>query len=100
MPWAATPARSKCRITFCSFPGGIGLLHPVNYHPEHFDATDYFLNPEDLNNWMLWIAACHKSPEWADEREWRYIDVSFRDRHPDQTENPHSGGERMGRKQS
>jgi hypothetical protein len=31
---------------------------------------------------MLWIAACHKSLEWAYEREWRYIDVSFRDRHP------------------
>jgi hypothetical protein len=68
---------------FLSFPGGIGLLHPVNYHPEHFDATEYFrCYPEDYNTWMLWIAACHKSPEWADEREWRYIDISFRDRYP------------------
>jgi Protein of unknown function (DUF2971) len=68
---------------FLSFAGGIGLLHPVNYHPEHFDATEYFRHyADDYNNWMLRIAACHKSPEWADEREWRYIDVSFRKRHP------------------
>jgi Protein of unknown function (DUF2971) len=66
-----------------SIPEAIGLLHPVNYHPEFFDVTEYFRSlPQEYNNWMLWIAACHKSPEWAYEREWRYIDISFRDRHP------------------
>jgi hypothetical protein len=60
-----------------SIPEAIGLLHPVNYHPELFDVTEYFRSlPQDYNNWMLWIAACHKSLEWAYEREWRYIDVS------------------------
>jgi hypothetical protein len=62
-----------------SLPNAIGLLHPVNYHPEHFDATEYFRS-DDYNNWMLWIAACHKSPEWSYEREWRYIDTSMKDR--------------------
>jgi BRO family, N-terminal domain/P63C domain len=63
-----------------SIPEAIGLLHPVNYHPELFDVTEYFRSlPQDYNNWMLWVAACHKSPEWAYEHEWRYIDVSFRD---------------------
>jgi Protein of unknown function (DUF2971) len=66
-----------------SFPGGLGFLHPVNYHPDLFDATGYFqCSPSDSNNLMLTIAACHKAPEWAYEREWRLVDVAFRDKHP------------------
>jgi hypothetical protein len=63
-----------------SLPDAIGFLHPVNYHPELFDATEYFCSYPENNPWMLWIAACHKSPEWAYELEWRFIDVCFRDR--------------------
>ena len=66
-----------------SLPDAIGFLHPVYYHPEHFDATEYFrCVPSDYNAWMLCIAACHKSPQWAYEREWRFVDISFSDRLP------------------
>jgi hypothetical protein len=65
-----------------SFPEGLGFLHPVNYHPELFDATEYFQYVhDDYNNLMLTIAACHKAREWAYEREWRYVDVAFRNQH-------------------
>jgi len=63
-----------------SLPDAIGFLHPVNYDPEHFDATEYFCSHPENNPWMLFIAACHKSPVWAYELEWRFIDICFRDR--------------------
>ena len=61
-------------------PDEIGFIHPVNYRKDLIDVTAYFrssirngrLDP-DYNNWMATIASCHKSPEWAYEKEWRYI---------------------------
>src|SRR5580704_16264537 len=65
-----------------SIPGGLGFLHPVNYYPELFNPTEYFRYiPDDYNNFMLMIAACHKAPEWAYEQEWRYVDIAFRNQH-------------------
>jgi hypothetical protein len=28
------------------------------------------------------IAACHKAPEWSYEKEWRYVDIAFRNQYP------------------
>jgi hypothetical protein len=56
-------------------PDFLGNLQPVNYRPELFDASQYlrFDRFPGFNEWMATIAACHKSPEWSYEKEWRYV---------------------------
>ena len=58
-------------------PTGNGFLHPVSYNPTRFQAIEYFRSYPDSNPLMLTIAACHKSPAWSYEQEWRFIDITF-----------------------
>lgn len=52
------------------------ILFPVLYSKELFDASKYFEQAstgESFNNLFNIIAAMHKAPEWAYEKEWRFI---------------------------
>lgn len=52
------------------------LLYPVIYGPRKFDATPYFLeglHSKSFNNLFGILAAIHKTEEWFDEREWRFV---------------------------
>src|SRR5258707_331692 len=63
-----------------------GWLHPVRYNANLFDVTKYLQAGVQYqasggpisNNWAT-IMACHKSPEWAYEREWRTVALDNRD---------------------
>jgi hypothetical protein len=67
-------------------PNILGWLHPVRYSLQLFDVTKYleasfqYQTSGGLisNNWAI-IIACHKSPEWASEKEWRIVTVDQRD---------------------
>jgi hypothetical protein len=68
-------------------PTIIGWLHPVRYSSQLFDVTEYleaakrYFNSGGplFSNWMAMIAACHKSPGWAYEKEWRIVALDSRD---------------------
>lgn len=52
------------------------ILFPVVYAKDLFDASKYFLQATQggsYNNLFNIVAAMHKAPEWAYEREWRFI---------------------------
>lgn len=63
-----------------------GWLHPVRYNAQLFDVTKYMAASSQYqlfggpipNNWAM-IGACHKSPEWAYEKEWRIVALDERD---------------------
>lgn len=63
-----------------------GWLHPVRYNANLFDVTKYLQASIQYqtsggvisNNWAM-IMACHKSPEWSYEREWRTVALDERD---------------------
>jgi hypothetical protein len=63
-----------------------GWLHPVRYNANLFDVTKYLIASIQYqtpggpisNNWAM-IMACHKSPEWSYEREWRTVALDERD---------------------
>jgi Protein of unknown function (DUF2971) len=67
-------------------PDILGWLHPVRYNVNLFDVTNYFKASIQhrtsggpiSNNWAM-ITACHKSPEWSYEREWRTVALDERD---------------------
>jgi hypothetical protein len=68
------------------FPQG---LHPVRYNVELFDVTRYLaaigqqrtFGGPIANNWAVTVA-CHKSPGWAYEKEWRVVALDARDFSP------------------
>jgi hypothetical protein len=53
------------------------FLWPVIYSNELFDATKYIVaairNISAFNNLFPTVAALYKSPEWAYEKEWRFL---------------------------
>ena len=52
------------------------ILYPVIYSDQLFDATEYILQSMrygDFNNLFGAMAAIHKSPDWAYEKEWRFV---------------------------
>jgi hypothetical protein len=55
----------------------VRMLYPVLYSEKLFDATAYYLKAvEDQRTFNILfpaLAALHKSPEWAYEREWRLV---------------------------
>jgi hypothetical protein len=50
-------------------------LHPVAYKEELIDVSPFLGLPNmpGSHPWMSTIAACHKSPEWDYEGEWRFV---------------------------
>jgi hypothetical protein len=66
-----------------------GWLHPVRYNANLFDITKYLQASIQYqttggpisNSWAM-IMACHKSPEWGYEREWRTVALDERDFFP------------------
>lgn len=55
----------------------IRMLFPIIYSEKFFDATPYYqavtANKTGFNTHFPLLAALHKSPEWAYEREWRLV---------------------------
>ncbi|MBP9014788.1 MAG: DUF2971 domain-containing protein [Smithella sp.] len=52
------------------------ILYPVIYSDHLFDATKHILQSmksRDFNNLYGAMAAIHKSPDWAYEKEWRFV---------------------------
>jgi len=52
------------------------ILYPVIYSAQLFDATKHILQSmrsRDFNNLYGAMAATHKSPDWAYEKEWRLV---------------------------
>lgn len=63
------------------------ILYPVIYKQELFDATKYFIQAivnRNFNNLFGAMAAIHKSPDWAYEREWRFV-LPMGESFPDQS---------------
>ncbi len=67
-------------------------LYPVIYSKKLFDATKYLLSIIDyneLNPLFAILATIHKSPEWAYEKEWRFV-LPLGESNPDQNFEIHS----------
>lgn len=51
----------------------MGLLHPVYYSSERFDATAHMHPGLAQNVYIPLIASCNKSKDWEYEQEWRLV---------------------------
>jgi hypothetical protein len=64
----------------------LGWLHPVRYNTNLSNVTKYLkasiqyrISGGQIANIWAPIVACHKSPEWSYEREWRVVALDERD---------------------